>query len=108
MNIHEYQAKELLRAEGVPIPPGEVATSPEQAEAIARKLGGAVVVKERMRRSATAVTSSTARLNASSLAFDGRLDPLSLRTNCSADARISSSVAGGSKLASVLMLRHMA
>ena len=33
--------------------------------------------------------------------------PLSLRTNCSAAARISSSVAGGAKLASVLMLRHM-
>ena len=45
MNIHEYQAKEILRAEGVPIPPGEVATTPEQVEAIARKLGGMVVVK---------------------------------------------------------------
>ncbi len=45
MNIHEYQAKELLRAEGVPIPPGEVATTPEQAEAIAKKMGGMVVVK---------------------------------------------------------------
>ena len=45
MNIHEYQAKALLRAEGVPIPAGEVATTPQQAEAIARQLGGAVVVK---------------------------------------------------------------
>ena len=45
MNIHEYQAKDILRAEGVPIPPGEVATTPEQAEAIAKKLGGMVVVK---------------------------------------------------------------
>ncbi|MFL5606844.1 MAG: ADP-forming succinate--CoA ligase subunit beta, partial [Gemmatimonadaceae bacterium] len=45
MNIHEYQAKELLRAEGVPIPPGEVAKTPEEAEAIAKKLGGMVVVK---------------------------------------------------------------
>jgi succinyl-CoA synthetase beta subunit len=45
VNIHEYQAKEILRAEGVPIPPGEVATTPEQAEAIAKKLGGMVVVK---------------------------------------------------------------
>ncbi|HET9011025.1 MAG TPA: ADP-forming succinate--CoA ligase subunit beta [Gemmatimonadaceae bacterium] len=45
MNIHEFQAKELLRAEGVPIPPGEVATSAEQAEAIAKKIGGMVVVK---------------------------------------------------------------
>jgi succinyl-CoA synthetase beta subunit len=45
VNIHEYQAKEILRAEGVPIPPGEVATTPEQAEAIAKRLGGKVVVK---------------------------------------------------------------
>src|ERR1051325_1772525 len=45
MNIHEYQAKELLRAEGVPIPPGEVATTPEDAEAIATQYGGTVVIK---------------------------------------------------------------
>jgi succinyl-CoA synthetase beta subunit len=45
VNIHEYQAKEILRAEGVPIPPGEVATTPEQAESIAKKMGGMVVVK---------------------------------------------------------------
>jgi succinyl-CoA synthetase beta subunit len=45
VNIHEYQAKELLFAQGIPVPMGEVATTPEQAEAIARRLGGAVVVK---------------------------------------------------------------
>ena len=45
MNIHEYQAKELLRAEGVPIPPGDVATTPQEAEAIARRVGKTVVVK---------------------------------------------------------------
>jgi succinyl-CoA synthetase beta subunit len=45
VNIHEYQAKDLLRAEGVPIPPGEVATTPDEAEAIARRFGGMVVVK---------------------------------------------------------------
>ena len=45
MNLHEYQAKELLRAAGVPIPPGEIATTPDQAEAIARSYGTAVMVK---------------------------------------------------------------
>ncbi len=45
MNIHEYQAKEIFRAEGIPIPPGEIATTADEAEAIARKLGGTVVVK---------------------------------------------------------------
>ncbi len=45
MNIHEYQAKERFRAAGIPVPPGEVATTPEEAEAIARELGGVTVVK---------------------------------------------------------------
>jgi succinyl-CoA synthetase beta subunit len=45
VNIHEYQAKDLLRAEGVPIPAGEVAATPDEVEAIARKLDGPVVVK---------------------------------------------------------------
>lgn len=45
MNLHEYQAKELMRAAGVPIPEGEVASTPEQAEAIARRFGTAVMVK---------------------------------------------------------------
>jgi len=45
VNLHEYQAKELLRAAGVPIPPGEIATTPDQAEAIARTYGTAVMVK---------------------------------------------------------------
>ena len=45
MNIHEYQAKELLRARGIPIPPGEVATTPDEVEALARKYNSMVVVK---------------------------------------------------------------
>jgi succinyl-CoA synthetase beta subunit len=45
VNIHEYQAKEIFRRAGIPIPPGEVARTAEEAEAIARKFGGTVVVK---------------------------------------------------------------
>ena len=45
MNIHEYQAKDVLRANGIPVPPGEVATTPDDAVAIAEKFGGTVVVK---------------------------------------------------------------
>ncbi len=44
MNIHEYQAKGLLAKYGVAVPRGGVATSPEQAEAVARDLGGPVWV----------------------------------------------------------------
>ena len=45
MDIHEYQAKEIFREAGMPVPPGEVARSPDDAEEIARKYGGTVVVK---------------------------------------------------------------
>src|SRR6201995_2510810 len=74
---------------------------------ISRSLGAALVCSEASSRRAASDTSSTARLNAASLACDGLPKPESLRTNCSAEARISSSVAGGSKLNSVLMFRHM-
>ncbi len=45
MDLHEYQAKERFRAAGIPVPPGEVATTPAEAEKLAKKYGGAVVVK---------------------------------------------------------------
>ena len=44
MNIHEYQAKEILRRYGIPVPEGEVAATPEQAKAAAIKLGGGTCV----------------------------------------------------------------
>jgi succinyl-CoA synthetase beta subunit len=45
MNIHEYQARDILSAHGVPVPPGKVASSADEAERIAAELGGTVVVK---------------------------------------------------------------
>ncbi len=45
MKIHEYQAKEILARHGIPVNSGELATTPEEAEAIARKIGKMVVVK---------------------------------------------------------------
>lgn len=39
MNIHEYQAKELLIQFGVATPAGKAASTPEEAEAVARELG---------------------------------------------------------------------
>src|SRR5437868_1153730 len=44
MNIHEYQAKELLRKFGVATPRGKVASSPEETEQIARELASAEIV----------------------------------------------------------------
>src|SRR5438270_13266980 len=44
MNLHEYQAKDVFRTYGIPVPPGRVAISAEEAAAAARALGGSVWV----------------------------------------------------------------
>jgi len=44
MNLHEYQAKDVFRGYGIPVPAGQVAASAEEAVAAARTLGGAVWV----------------------------------------------------------------
>ncbi len=45
MKIHEYQAKELFKAAGIPVPREQVASSPREAVAVAEELGLPVVVK---------------------------------------------------------------
>jgi succinyl-CoA synthetase beta subunit len=45
MNVHEYQAAEILSRHGIPVNPGEVATTPEEAGAIAKRFGGPVAIK---------------------------------------------------------------
>lgn len=45
MKLHEYQSKQLFAKYGIPIPKGEVATTPEDAYRIARDLGRRVVIK---------------------------------------------------------------
>ena len=45
MKIHEFQAKKIFSEYGIPIPRGDVAKTPDEAKAIAEKLGGTVVVK---------------------------------------------------------------
>ena len=43
--LHEYQGKELLKSYKVPVPRGEVASTPEEARRIAEEMGGEVMVK---------------------------------------------------------------
>ena len=45
MKIHEYQAKEIFRKYGIPVPPGEMAETPEQVKEIAQKIGKPVMIK---------------------------------------------------------------
>ena len=40
MNIHEYQAKQLFQIYGIPVPDGKQAITPDNAEQVARELGG--------------------------------------------------------------------
>ena len=44
MKIHEFQAKAILARYGVPVPQGEVVDTPADAEQVAQRLGGGVVV----------------------------------------------------------------
>ena len=48
MKLHEYQSKRIFAQYGVPIPRGDVATTPEQARQIAARLGKRVVVKSQV------------------------------------------------------------
>src|ERR1019366_4528597 len=77
------------------------------AASSSRFFGGAVVSNWRSKRFDTAATSSTAARNGASFAFEGLLKPLIFLTNCSDAASTSSSVTGGSKLNSGLILRHI-
>ena len=44
MKVHEYQAKDLLKAAGVAVPDGIVVTTPEEAAEAFDKLGGGLIV----------------------------------------------------------------
>jgi len=45
MDLYEYQGKELFQRFGIPVSEGRLATTPDEAEAASRELGGPVVVK---------------------------------------------------------------
>ena len=45
MKLHEYQAKELLREHGIPVPEGRVARTPAEAQALAAQIGCPVMIK---------------------------------------------------------------
>jgi succinyl-CoA synthetase beta subunit len=49
VDLFEYQAKQLFQKYGVPVGLGEVATTPDEARAIAEKIGGVTVVKAQVK-----------------------------------------------------------
>ncbi len=48
MKLHEYQSKQILAQYGVPIPNGDIASTPTEARAIAERLGKPVVIKSQV------------------------------------------------------------
>ena len=49
MDLYEYQARDLFESHGVPVLGGAVATTPDEAEKAAAKIGGRVVVKAQVK-----------------------------------------------------------
>ncbi|ADI31468.1 ADP-forming succinate--CoA ligase subunit beta [Staphylothermus hellenicus] len=45
MKLYEFEAKEIARNNGVPVPRGNIAKTPEEARTVAEKIGGEVVLK---------------------------------------------------------------
>ena len=77
------------------------------AASTSRSFGGADVTNSSSRRIETSATAPTARSKTSALTCEGFVHPLIFRTYCKAALCTSSRVAGGSKLCSGRMLRHI-
>ena len=106
MNIHEYQAKQLLAQYGVAVPPGDVCDKPEQAKAVAEKLfaegnklvvvgmtaGAGTVVVSQLDVRALQLAKSAVRVAVQSVLADARVDPGQLRSVGIAGSRPSSTM----------------
>ena len=45
MKIHEHQAKDIFASYGIPVPKGEVATTPDEAGQAVGRMGGRAIIK---------------------------------------------------------------
>ena len=89
MNIHEYQAKRLLKEFGAPVSEGRAVLSAKEAEAAAKELPGPLYVGEgrKFTRAGAAKANSRKRLPARPAAFaspNPRARPPNLPSKCSA------------------------
>ena len=70
MNLHEYQAKELLKTYGMPVPPGITASTPDEADKAAATLAAALATFELMPPDGQAwLQNSLSRLDTSTAAW---------------------------------------
>ena len=78
MNLHEYQGKELFARYGLPVLPGQVATTPEEARDIAASIGGTVVVKAQVQAGGRGKAGGVQLANSPEEAFEKARDILAL------------------------------
>ena len=70
MNLHEYQAKELLKTYGMPVPPGIAASTPDEADKAAATLAPALTTFKKMPAAGQAwLQNSLSRLDTSTAAW---------------------------------------
>jgi succinyl-CoA synthetase beta subunit len=70
MKIHEYQAKEILTAYGIPTSKGGVAKTPKEAQILAEQIGGKVVVKAQIHAGGRGVAGGVKLVNSPQEAYD--------------------------------------
>ena len=78
MNLHEYQGKELFARYGLPVLPGQVAGTPEEARDIAASIGGLVVIKAQVQAGGRGKAGGVKLAHTPDEAFDRARDILAL------------------------------
>ena len=78
MDLYEYQAKELFAKHNVPVVPGKVCYTPEEAKAAAAEIGGMVVVKAQVKTGGRGKAGGVKIANTPEEAFDRATDILGL------------------------------
>ncbi len=78
MNLHEYQGRELFARYGLPMLPGQVAGTPEEARDVATSLGGTVVIKAQVQAGGRGKAGGVKLASTPDEAYDKARDILSL------------------------------
>ncbi len=78
MNLHEYQGKELFARYGLPVLPGQVAGTPEEARDVAASIGGTVVIKAQVQAGGRGKAGGVKLAHTPDEAFDRARDILAL------------------------------
>jgi len=78
VDLYEYQAKDLFGAHGVPVVPGRICTTPQEAREAAAEIGGLVVVKAQVKTGGRGKAGGVKLAESPDEAFDRAKDILGL------------------------------